>query len=141
MTLVVTLLKLILISKNSRTHLESRIADLIRYYEAMPEQECRWVVNFLEIFNVTFTIYAENVQYDLIRMTDRSPGDPRPGSFNFTSNGELNLDSYRIFSQLKSRQLPDDETLPNDLEGEDEIVLSDGDGVQVLNLEITPQEN
>jgi len=141
MTLVVTLLKLILVSKNSRTHLESRIADLIRYYEAMPEQECRWVVNFLEIFNVTFTIYAENVQYDLIQMTDRLPGDPRPGSFKFTSNGELNLDSYRIFSQLKSRQLPDDETLPNDLEGEDEIVLSDGDGFQVLNLETTPQEN
>ena len=70
MTLVVTLLKLMLMSKNSRTHLDARIADLLRYYEEIPEQDCRWVVNFLEIFNVTFTIYGDNVQYNLIRMKE-----------------------------------------------------------------------
>ena len=114
MTLVVTLLKLILISKNSRTHLEARIADLIRYYESMPEQDCHWVVNFLEIFNVTFTIYAENVQYNLIRMDDRESKsgdngtsevmdeftDRQVGKGRFSDAFEL--DSYRVFSQLKT---------------------------------------
>ena len=68
MTLVIVLLKLILICKNSRTYLEAKIAELIRYYESFSEDECWWIVNFLEIFNVTFAIYAENVQYNLIKM-------------------------------------------------------------------------
>ncbi len=107
-TLVITLLKLILISKNSRTHLESRIADLLRYYQEMPEQDCKWVVNFLEIFNVTFTIYADNVQYDLVRMeTDRNGHSLE---FQNTVN-HANLDSYRIFSQLRPRHLVPEEVL------------------------------
>lgn len=97
MTLVVALLKLVLASKNSRTYLEARIADLIRYYEGFPEEDCRWVVNFLEIFNVTFTIYAENVQYNLIRMaSDEVNGMAAPL--------EQNLDAYRIFSQIKLQE-------------------------------------
>lgn len=95
MTLVVTLLKLILISKNSRSYLEARIAELIRYYETFPEAECKWVVNFLEIFNVTFTIYAENVQYNLIRMGDTAIEER-------AARRDGNLETYRIFSQLKS---------------------------------------
>ncbi|OUC12274.1 MAG: hypothetical protein B0A82_23450 [Alkalinema sp. CACIAM 70d] len=97
MTLVIALLKLVLVSRNSRVYLETRIADLIRYYENFPEEDCHWVVNFLEIFNVTFTIYAENVQYNLIRMA----GDRID---EITASTEQNLDAYRIFSQLKSHQ-------------------------------------
>lgn len=112
MTLVVILLKLILICKNSRTHLEARIADLIRYYEDFPEDECQWVVNFLEIFNVTFAIYAENVEYNLIKM---QVGEPRPPHID-----ELlpNLDAYRIFSQLKrhGHRLEQDSTADGDME-------------------------
>jgi hypothetical protein len=87
MTLVVVLLKIILICKHSRTHLEAKIADLIRYYENYPEDECSWIVNFLEIFNVTFAIHAENVQYNLIKMDE--------------VESMANLDDYRIFSQMK----------------------------------------
>jgi hypothetical protein len=95
MTLVLVLLKLILICKNSRTHLDARIADLIKYYEKYPEGECYWVVNFLEVFNVTFAIYTENVQYNLIRMVEEGPSlMPLPHS-------QRNLDAYRVFSQLK----------------------------------------
>jgi hypothetical protein len=108
MTLVVTLLKLMLVSKNSRTHLEARIADLLRYYQEIPEQDCRWVVNFLEIFNVTFTIYADNVQYNLIRMKENHhEHDPLIQD----SRDEGNLDSYHVFSQLRPRHLIPEEML------------------------------
>jgi hypothetical protein len=108
MTLVVTLLKLILVSRNSRLYLEARIADLIRYYESYPEQDCWWVVHFLEIFNVTFTIYAENVQYNLIRMD-------QVGSKSWQD--ELsNLDAYRVFSQLRLYQRDDVEAAIEGLE-------------------------
>jgi len=90
MPLVITLLKLILISKYSRTHLEARIAELIHYYQDFPEDECAWIVNFLEVFNVTFAIHAENVQYNLIRMQM----DEKPAHI-------FDPDKYRIFSQLK----------------------------------------
>lgn len=90
LTLVVILLKIILISRNSRSHLEIRIAHLINYYENYPEQECNWFINFLEFFNITFAIYAENVEYNLINMNE-----------NKQAINSQNLDDYRVFSQLK----------------------------------------
>lgn len=95
-TLVIVLLKIILICRHARTHLEARIAELIRYYQDFPAQECGWVINFLEVFNVTFAIYAENVQYNLIRM--RQEGEAQ-------STHIFNPDQYRIFSQMKSSEL------------------------------------
>ncbi|MDZ8138440.1 MAG: hypothetical protein RM049_24550 [Nostoc sp. DedQUE04] len=90
LTLVIILLKIILICKNSRRHLETRIAHLIRFYENYSEEECKGVINFIEIFNITFAIYAENVEYNLIKMKEEQ-----------SSNQQLNLDSYRVFSQMK----------------------------------------
>jgi ribosome-associated translation inhibitor RaiA len=124
MTLVVMLLKLMLVSKNSRTHLEARIADLLRYYQEIPEQDCRWVVNFLEIFNVTFTIYGDNVQYNLIRMKEEHR---ECDSIVQDTVDEVNLDSYRVFSQLRSRHLIPEEVLEM-LEPEAMILLS-GDSI------------
>ncbi|WP_223257261.1 hypothetical protein [Phormidesmis priestleyi] len=99
LTLVIVLLKLILICRNARTHLEAQIAELIRYYKNFPEDECRWVVNFLEIFNVTFAIYAENVQYNLIKMDKTQEPLHIPKALQ-------NLDAYRVFSQLKREVMP-----------------------------------
>ncbi|MBC1278430.1 hypothetical protein GNF10_21295 [Nostoc sp. UCD121] len=90
LTLVIILLKIILICNNSRRHLETRIAHLIRFYENYPEDECKGVINFMEIFNITFAIYAENVEYNLIKMGEEQ-----------SSNPQLNLDGYRVFSQMK----------------------------------------
>jgi hypothetical protein len=90
-TLVIILLKIILISRYSRTHLEARIAGLIKHYQNYPEEDCDWVVNFLEIFNVTFAIYAENVQYNLVKMDEKLSEDP----------ALFDPDTYRIFSQLR----------------------------------------
>lgn len=133
MTLVVTLLKLMLVSKNSRTHLEARIADLLRYYQEIPEQDCRWVVNFLEIFNVTFTIYGDNVQYNLIRMKEEHH---ECDSIVQDSADEVNLDSYRVFSQLRSRHLIPEEVLemlePEVVEPEvlePEVLILSGDSI------------
>ncbi len=132
MTLVVTLLKLMLISKNSRTHLEARIADLLRYYEEMPEQDCKWVVNFLEIFNVTFTIYADNVQYNLIQMQARPNGNgmsySSETSSTLGSSPDSNLDTYRVFSQLRRFVLEEPEVLEQPEENlilEESIVSSE----------------
>ncbi|MFB2922566.1 hypothetical protein [Aerosakkonema funiforme] len=88
--LVILLLKIVLICKPSRLHLEACIADLIRYYEQFPEEECKWVINFVEIFNVTFTIYAEDVEYNLVKINnDRADGKM------------VEWEDYRVFSQLK----------------------------------------
>ncbi len=100
LTLVVTLLKIILICKHSRTHLEARIAELIKYYQDYPEDECAWVVNFLEVFNVTFAIHAENVQYNLIKMEPEGAPQPLPASI-------FDPDKYRIFSQVKTEPKAD----------------------------------
>jgi len=90
LTLVIVLLKIILICRNARSHLEVRIANLIRYYDKYSEDECQWIINFIEILNITFAIYAENVDYNLIKMKqDEQPGD-----------SQLNLETYRVFSQL-----------------------------------------
>ncbi|WP_373528324.1 hypothetical protein [Nostoc sp.] len=91
LTLVIILLKTILICRNSRRHLEIRIANLIRYYEKYPEDECKWVINFMEVFNITFAIYTENVEYNLIKMKEEEQ----------SSNPQFNLDDYRVFSQMK----------------------------------------
>lgn len=89
--LVIFLLKIILISQYSRTHLEVCISQLIRYYEDYPEDECKWLINFLEIFNLVFAITADNVQYDLVRVKNEAP-----------DNQLIELDAYRVFSQFKA---------------------------------------
>lgn len=94
LTLVIVLLKVALISRHSRSHIELRIANLIRYYNQFPEEECQWVINFIEIFNITFAIYAENVEYNLIRMTEEA-------QVTQTLQPSVDLDRYRVFSQLR----------------------------------------
>ena len=99
-TLVIALLKIVLVCKYARTHLEARIADLIKYYESFPQEECQWVINFFEIFNITMAIYAENVEYNLVDMN--SHNSPQPT--------KLSLDAYRIFSQFKKNHAASDES-------------------------------
>ncbi|PMB41492.1 hypothetical protein CEN40_19965 [Fischerella thermalis CCMEE 5205] len=91
LTLVIVLLKIILICKHSRSHLESRIAHLIRYYDQYSEAECQWFINFIEIFNITFAIYAENVEYNLIKVEEAEKAH----------EVEFDPNAYRVFSQLK----------------------------------------
>jgi len=96
LTLVIVLLKIILICCYARTHLESRIADLIKYYEDCSEEECQWIIHFLEVFNIAMTVHTENVEYSLVNMAGSSAKPATEPSF---------LESYRIFSQLRRDSL------------------------------------
>ena len=100
LTLAIVLLKLVLISRNSQIYLEVRIADLIRYYEQFSTEECQWVINFLEVFRVTFAIYTDNIEYNLVRVD--SPASPSPSGDPLTDTLD-NLDTFRIFSQKLNR--------------------------------------
>lgn len=91
LTLVIVLLKIILLCPNARTHLENCIAKLIQYYIGYPEDECQWVVNFFEVFNITFAIHAGNVQYNLIKMDARQQ----------QGKSEVVQENYRVFSQSR----------------------------------------
>lgn len=89
--LAAVLLKLVLISPNSHPYLEARIADLIRYYEQFPRGQCEWIINFLEVYSVTFAIYSGDVEYNLVRVRD---------SKDTPSDKKKPLDDYRVFSQM-----------------------------------------
>ncbi|NES85667.1 MAG: hypothetical protein F6K10_32070 [Moorea sp. SIO2B7] len=92
MILAIVLLKLILICRQCRSHLESRIASLIKYYMSYPKEECEWVVNFFDIFKITFSIYAaQDIQYNLVNLKPNIPD-------NYS---KPNLEDYVIFSQCR----------------------------------------
>lgn len=65
LTLVIILLKVVLVCRDARTHLEACVAELIRYYEDSAQPECKWIINFLEILNIMFAIYADNLSLQL----------------------------------------------------------------------------
>jgi len=105
--LAVLLLKIVLISKSSHHYLEARIADFIRYYEQFPREQCNWVINFLEVFQVTFAIHTENIEFNLI-----SPNDSASGSLSYQQREWTpeEIEACRIFSRMVSAtdDLPDD---------------------------------
>jgi hypothetical protein len=111
LTLAIILLKLILISRSSNLYLEVRIADLIRYYEQFPNDQCRWIIHFLEVFRVIFAIYAENIEYNLVRVKHASPLSlPQTSKFYLPEDdflgdasegcADAELETFRIFSQM-----------------------------------------
>ncbi|MEE3716874.1 hypothetical protein V2H45_08970 [Tumidithrix elongata RA019] len=91
MPLVIMLLKIILLRRESRLHLETCIAELIKFYSQYPEDECRGFVNFLDILNVTLAIYEDDTDYSIVRMTESSE----------TTTDESDTDDYRVFSIVK----------------------------------------
>ncbi len=60
LTLVTVLLKIVLICKPAHSHLETCIAELIRYYENFKEEECDSIINFLEMYNIILAIYGDS---------------------------------------------------------------------------------
>ena len=93
LTLAIILLKLILICPPTRTHLEVCMANLIRYYEDYSQEECHWVIKFLEITKIILTIFTENVQYNLVNMDES----------NLNTNVQAQ-DEWRIFSHQFERK-------------------------------------
>ncbi|MEL7038547.1 MAG: pentapeptide repeat-containing protein [Cyanobacteria bacterium J06592_8] len=95
LTLAILLLKIILISKSAQIYLECCIANLIQHYEGYVKEKCQHFINFLEVFNLVFTLFTANVQYHLVSLDESSSCQP--------SNTELN--TYRLFCQFKGPDL------------------------------------
>jgi uncharacterized protein YjbI with pentapeptide repeats len=108
LTLVMILLKTIVLCPQVRPHLEICIARLIQYYENSPEDECRWFINFLEVFDLVFTLYTENVRYDLVKVRNQKLNG---------SAEEDDLDNYRLFCQAQSLKLVEQDLSGADLSG------------------------
>ncbi|HEY9668914.1 MAG TPA: hypothetical protein V6C91_19045 [Coleofasciculaceae cyanobacterium] len=93
LNLAILLLKLVLLCPQTYTHLECCLAQLIHYYKSQSESECQWLIHFLEIIQLTLTIYAEDVRYNLVEMSEYKREIA-------VKNEEQ---AYRIFSQIKSK--------------------------------------
>jgi hypothetical protein len=91
LALSIFLLKILLISRPSYTHLESCIVHLTRYYQNQAESECDWLLHFLDTLKIILTIYIDNMDYNLVAMDlEKNPEQEQTGNRN-----------YRIFSQTK----------------------------------------
>jgi len=89
LTLGILILKVLLISRPSRTYLELCMSKLIDYYGNYSEQDCQWVINFLEVSKMILTLYTENVKYNLVNMERE----------NLPCQRMINENGYRIFCQ------------------------------------------
>jgi hypothetical protein len=75
LNVAILLLKIVLISPNSQLYLEARLAKLIDHYKQFVEAECRGIIQFLEICGVTFAIYSDNVEYNLVQVAPKPSGE------------------------------------------------------------------
>ena len=91
LTLAILVLKIILISPYSQTYLELCFARLIQYYQDESASDCQWLINFLEVCQIALTIYGENVQYNLVNMSEQ----------NSEEQLFIDLNNCRVFSQHK----------------------------------------
>ena len=91
LTLAILILKIILISPYSQTYLELCFARLIQYYQGESAGDCQWLINFLEVCQIALTIYGENVQYNLVNMSEKHQEEQL----------FIDLNNCRVFSQHK----------------------------------------
>jgi uncharacterized protein YjbI with pentapeptide repeats len=95
LTLVILLLKLVLLGNSCRNYLDICIANLIQFYQDHAEVRCQGMIQFLEIFNLVFTLFTENVQYFLVKTKEDTEGNQSETEFN----------TYRLFCQFKGPDL------------------------------------
>lgn len=109
--LAIVLLKIILISPDSRSHLDSRIAKLVQYYIRLNQEQdaenAGYFGYFLDIINVTLAIYTEGISYNILQSKDSPNSKPqkldRPETFGEywgeTTPETPSPETYRIFTQ------------------------------------------
>ncbi|MFO7030094.1 hypothetical protein B9T07_08600 [Limnospira fusiformis CCALA 023] len=95
LTLAIILMKVVLISPNSREHLDLCISRIISYYQNSDEQQCKIVIQFLEVFNLVSTLFTENIQYNLVSI--KSEDGILPSA--------TELETSRLFSQFQGLDL------------------------------------
>ena len=105
LTLAILLLKVIMISPKSRTYLEGKIGDLVSYYVEQPEAECQWLIQFLEVLNVTFTIYSDqSVNYELVAVPPSAPPQPSTSQANPPQTGKIGKSTEKDMGQHQKTQ-------------------------------------
>jgi len=99
---VVLLLKLLLINDAVRSHLELKVALIIKYYSRYSEAKCKSVIAFIDMLNIALAIYAGETRYNIVRM--------QPPETSISQGKDIHQDSqiskfdarkYRIFSQVR----------------------------------------
>lgn len=99
---VVLLLKLLLINDAVRSHLELKVALIIKYYSRYSEAKCKSVIAFIDMLNIALAIYAGETRYNIVRM--------HPPETSISQGKDIHQDSqiskfdarkYRIFSQVR----------------------------------------
>ncbi|WP_190800220.1 hypothetical protein [Leptolyngbya sp. FACHB-261] len=74
LTLIFMLLKLLLISPQSRAHLDAQIARLVEHYRHLPEKDCHWLIQFLETFQIAAVIHTDSkTQFNLVEVSQPTP--------------------------------------------------------------------
>ncbi len=68
LALAILLLKLILVCRQARTHVELCLAKLIQHYEDAPRDSCQVLIRFLEVHNLVMTIHADDMNFNLLNM-------------------------------------------------------------------------
>ena len=89
--LVILLLRLVLVCPQAYTHLEKRLAELIRCYETVEESECQWFIQFLEIFRIVFSMISGSQKYTLIKA----------GRVQTDTSESIDVKACRIFTQQR----------------------------------------
>jgi hypothetical protein len=89
--LAILLLKLNLICRHVKTHIEVCLANVVKYYDDYQEEDCLWVIQFLELFTIVSTIYSENVEYSLVNMQNQTEAQ----------HPTADVEAHRIFSLQK----------------------------------------
>jgi hypothetical protein len=84
---ILLLLKIVLLCPHTQARLESNIANLIRAYKDHDREDCRQLIQFLEVFRIVFSVYAGHQRYTLVKM--KSKEDTRA------------LDAYRVFTHQR----------------------------------------
>ncbi len=99
---VVLLLKLLLINDAVRSHLELKIALIIKYYSRYSESKCKSIIAFIDMLNIALAVYAGETRYNIVRM--------HPHETSISQGKDMHQDSqiskfdekkYRIFSQVR----------------------------------------
>ncbi len=102
LNLVVILLKLLLLEEAIHSHVEIKIARLIKYYGQYSESKCKSVIAFIDMFNIALVVYAGETRYNIVRMNpnkDVASDKSRHDLHNNSHIVDLDTQEYRIFSQ------------------------------------------
>ena len=97
LTPTMLLLRTVLVSPCSQSHLDVRIAALIELHALKDEASCHEFIQFLEVLRIASTIHLQDVEYSLVTMSEAGRTD---------SSSPSETSEYRFFSLRQSEPTP-----------------------------------